>query len=134
MNLSKQVFMLAGKAAEAILDKNEEVGPNTAATMHFCYEKLAEVLETLAPKARGWDLGVNPNLDRIFKDGPFGARYGKVLYSGKGPYYVLEDRYLVTDIFGDEEIETEMPKIEGIKPLNNTRAEELWEKYKTKAQ
>lgn len=125
MNISAQIIMLAAKALEKITEEESEVGPSLASAMRYLHEKLEDALE-FAPSARGWDLrGVSAEM--LFKQGPFGVRWGARLYSDKGEYVVVKDgKYLITATFGDFEIERGLASFKGIKPIPNKKAQELW--------
>lgn len=126
MNISTQIFMLAAKAAEKIIEEGKEVGPGLASALRNCAEKVGEALE-LTPEVRGWDLGGNPP-EVLFKKGPFVVKWDMKLYSEKGEYILVNNgKYLITMTFGDFEVEKGMSCIKGVKPLLNKKAQELWE-------
>lgn len=125
MNISAQIFMLAARAAEKIVEDGTEVGPALASALRSAADSIQEALE-LAPEVRGWDLGgISPEI--LFKDGPFGVRYGIKLYSDKGEYILVKNgRYLITATFGDFDVEKGMSALKGVRPLLNKKARELW--------
>lgn len=125
MNISAQIFMLAAKAAEKIVEDGTEVGPALASALRSASDSIQEALE-LAPEVRGWDLG-NLSPEILFKKGPFGGRYKTRLYSDKGEYILVQNgKYLITATFGDFDVEKGLAAIKGIRPLLNKKARELW--------
>ena len=125
MNISQQILIMAAKIAEKIAEEGAEVGPSLASALRYCQENIDSALANI-PTARGWDLG-GISTEMLFKQGPFGVRWGIHLYSDKGEYIVVKDgKYLITATFGDMEIERGLASFKEIKPISNKKALELW--------